>query len=513
MIAAMRARAASAVALVLLALVALIVVLVVRGGGASRPPPPFPPQVTGFPTIVQDDGQMLHTDPANIASDVRTLRGLGVDWVRITAGWSVIAPDPTATRRPSFDATDPAAYPSGAWDELDRAVRMTAAAGMKPEIDIAFWAPRWATSRTVAPADRQRWGIDARDYGQFARAVARRYSGHYRGLPAAVAFTVWNEPNYGVFLLPQRRLEQGRWAIASADEYRAMLDAAAPAIRAEAPRALLLIGATAGTGDPTPDGPGSGVAPLDFLRALACVDAGGRPIDTGACRDFKPLPGDGWSHHPYTPNGPPTQPDPRPGSVELVGLPKLAQLLDRLHAAGRTQRQMPIYVTEYGYETDPPDPTQRFTPADQARFLPAAELIARASPSVRSWAQFELRDLGPLAGATPHERWRLFQTGLEFPDGRRKPAFAGFRLPLVVARTGTGGVRLAGRVRPGSGRRRFRIDARASDGTWHPAAPRASTGPDGFFVLDLPGRPAAAYRVAIPQGSGWSAGPAIAPAR
>lgn len=507
----MRARIASAVAVALLALVALVVVLVVRGGGPSRPsPPPLPSQATGFPTIVQDDAQMLHTDPANIASDVRTLRGLGVDWVRITAGWSVIAPDPAATRRPSFDATDPGAYPPGAWDKLDRAVRMTAAAGMKPEIDIAFWAPRWATSRTVAPAERQRWGIDARDYGQFARAVARRYSGHYRGLPAAVAFTVWNEPNNAVFLLPQRRRSGGRWAIASADEYRAMLYAAAPAIRAEAPGALLLIGATAGTGDPTPDGPGSGVAPLDFLRALACVDADDRPIDTGACRDFKPLPGDGWSHHPYTPSGPPSQPDPRPGSVELVALPKLADLLDRLHAAGRTQRQMPIYVTEYGYETNPPDPTQRVTPADQARFLPVAELIAHASPSVRSWAQFELRDLGPLPGTNQHERWRLFQTGLEFPDGRRKPAFAVFRLPLVVGRTDSGGVRLAGRVRPGSGRRRFRIDARAPDGAWRPAAPR-STDSDGFFAFDLPGPPAPTYRVAIPQGSGWSAGPAVAP--
>ncbi|HEV2061047.1 MAG TPA: hypothetical protein VGR11_16975, partial [Solirubrobacteraceae bacterium] len=70
-------------------------------------------------TVVQDDAELLHRSPSRIASTLDDMRALGVDWVRVTAGWSVLAPAPRATRRPAFDATDPAAYPARAWAALD----------------------------------------------------------------------------------------------------------------------------------------------------------------------------------------------------------------------------------------------------------------------------------------------------------------------------------------------------------------------------------------------------------
>ena len=79
------------------------------------------------------------------------------------------------------------------------------------------------------------------DYADFAEAVARRY-------PRAVAFTVWNEPNHNAFLLPQWERVGGGWRPASPHRYRELVQAAVPRIKAAAPDALVLIGATSSVG-------------------------------------------------------------------------------------------------------------------------------------------------------------------------------------------------------------------------------------------------------------------------
>src|SRR5205823_8255800 len=86
---------------------------------------------------------------------------------------------PDSPTRPDFDPTDPGAYPAGNWVNLDRAVRDASAAGLKVMIDIAFWAPRWATHDDPSATDRLRTDIDPQQYAQFAQAVAKRYSGSY----------------------------------------------------------------------------------------------------------------------------------------------------------------------------------------------------------------------------------------------------------------------------------------------------------------------------------------------
>ena len=64
-------------------------------------------------------------------------------------------------------------------------------------MDIAFWAPVWATAGDATEHPRR--GIDAGEFAEFARAVARRYADEVG------TFTLWNEPNHPGFLLPQRR--------------------------------------------------------------------------------------------------------------------------------------------------------------------------------------------------------------------------------------------------------------------------------------------------------------------
>jgi Cellulase (glycosyl hydrolase family 5) len=467
--------------------VGLGLVLLLRGGEEARRP------VAARPTIVQDDAQVLHRSTAEVRRTVRGLRDLGVDWLRVTANWSFIAPQPEAAQRPEFDAADPAAYPPGAWAKLDRAVRVARAADLEVMIDVAFWAPRWATTRPSPEADRQRDGIDAREFGRFAEAVARRYGDR------AVAYTIWNEPNYQVFLRPQWRRAGYGWEVASAGEYRRMVYDAAPRIRRHAPEARVLIGGTAALGTSRPRTRTDPVPPLRFLRELACVDSQLRPVGTGACAGFRPLPGDGWAHHPYSPRRPPAVGDPEPDTAVVADQGRLADLLDRLAAAGRTEQHLGLWDTEFGYETDPPDPTHPVTLADQARWLPEAEALALADPRVRAWAQFLYRDLPERPGATAAQRWGDFQSGLELQDAAPKPAMRSFAYPLAVRRAGPGAVAVWGRVRPGTGARRVRVLAGPL------ILAEVQTRGDGTFTFTRDADRGAVFRMEVRRGARWVA--------
>jgi hypothetical protein len=463
-------------------------VLLLRGGGeeARRP-------VAERPTIVQDDAQVLHRSTAEVRRTVRALRDLGVDWLRVTANWSFIAPQPDRARRPDFDATDPAAYLPGAWAKLDRAVSEARAADLEVMIDVGFWAPRWATARPSPEADRQRDGIDAREFGRFAEAVARRYGDR------AVAYTIWNEPNYQVFLRPQWRRAGEGWEVASAGDYRRMVYEAVPRIRGHAPDARVLIGATAALGTSRPRTRTDQVPPLRFLRELACVDGHLRPVRTGACDGFRPLPGDGWAHHPYSPRRPPSLGDPGPDTAVLADQGRLADLLERLAAGGRTERHLLLWDTEFGYETDPPDPTQPVTLADQARWLPEAESLALADTRVRAWAQFLYRDLPERPGPAAAQRWTDFQSGLELPDAAPKPAMRSFAYPLAVRRAGPGAVAVWGRARPGDGAQDVRVVA---DGR---TVREARTAEDGTFSFTARADPGAVFGMEVHRDRRWVA--------
>lgn len=420
--------------------------------------------------------------------------------MRVTAGWSVIAPEPTARRTPAFDATDPAAYPPGSWAALDRVARLTEERGMRLAVDVAFWAPRWAVERPGPRADKERDGIRPADLADFAEAVARRF-------PHAAAFTVWNEPNHNAFLLPQWERVDGRWRPASPHAYRAMLEAVVPRLKAAAPDALALVGATSSVGSAVGDRPGERMSPLRFLRELACVDAALRPLTRPECAGFTALPGDGWSHHPYALELAPWVSDPRPETARIGDLDRLTGLLAQLHDRGRTQKRLPVYLTEFGYQTNPPDPTWRVDLEEQARWLPEAEQRARADPAVRGTSQFLVRDLPERPGADLRTRWRDYQSGLRFEDGRPKPAHAAHRLGLTAVREGAG-VRFWALVRPGRGRRAARIEAERPDGSWRTLVVE-DTAEDGTLEARVDVDPAAIFRLV----SGGAAGPPVRGAR
>jgi hypothetical protein len=459
---------------------------------------------------------------------VSQMHDLGADRVRITAGWSVLAPGPYQTEKPAdFDPKDTRTYPQEHLRALDRAVRIVASKGMDIQLDLAFWAPRWAVRRGSPNPDRHRRAPDPKEFGDFAGAIARRYSGSFTDprngvvlqLPAVRLYTTWNEPNYPFFLQPQWRRTKTGFRAYSPHLYRPMHEEAYAQIKAASPANRVLIGGLAASGS-RKRGRGA-VAPMEFLRTLACVDRKLAPLHVKECRKIGPLHADGFAMHPYSIGVAPGVGAKNPDDIYLADLDRLALLISQLYHQGRTDGDWPIYVTEYGYETRPPDPHALFTPADQARYLGWATYLARAQPQVRMFAQFLLRDIR----FPRDEPGRDYQTGLLFADGSPKPGATAFKLPLFAsaadAPDGTRGLVLFGGVRPGNGHQVVLIERR-SPGTedWlpvttigdtcDPSSGAFITDADGFFrrtaVWEGPGD----YRLGWEHGPGVEWGPPIA---
>jgi hypothetical protein len=522
-----------------LALLAGAGLLAPAGAGAAAAPRP-----EGLETLLQDDAQLLHRPVEQVRASIAQLRELGVDRVRVTANWSVLTRDADAEARPAFDATDPAAYEQGRWQNLDEVVRTASEQGLRVMIDIAFWAPRWASADR--PGQRGRTNIDTGAYAEFATALARRYSGSFvvpvdtepvapsederlldellggsggdpeptppapgsAPLPRVDVYTLWNEPNHTGFLRPQWVKEGRRYRSRSAEIYRDMVQRTYPAIKAASPEARVLIGGTSMSGAYQDRGKG-GTPPLRFLRELACVGPRFHPLRTEACRDYQGLPGDGWSHHPYSLHGTPDwrSYETRPDDLPLAKTPKLARTLDRLADGGRIAPALrDIWITEYGYETNPPSKISAFGVEDQARFLAWSEYVAWRVPSVRTFAQFLLRDLPPgpeRVGASRRRPYGEWYSGLEFPDGRPKPALEMFRAGLFVRRAKHGRLVVWARLRLGPGPRRVAVEVRRRGASaWEPLATRAPSGTGFVREVLVDGRGVIDRRARAPRGRG-----------
>ncbi len=422
--------------------------------------------------VIEDHAALVHSPPERRRAVLREIELLGADTIRILARWHELTQRPRSARRPRFDASDPAQYSGfGPYDAL---VRAADEMGLRILITLAPDAPRWATEerRPVTPETVNLRPL-AGEFGDFAAAVAKRYSGSFRGLPAVPYFSIWNEPNHELFLKP----------VADAPElYRRLVAAALPRLREHAAKgAQVLIGETAAV-----DRPDTVMGPGRFLRRLLCVDAGFRPVqgvtaEREGCTEFRGFDVDGFAHHPY---GPAQRIPRKQDLINLLAIRRLGRYLDRAAAAGRLPERLPIYSTEFGLQSNPPDPTVSTTLDRQAQLLNEKEEFSYRYPRLRSYAQYLLYDDPARPGASEEEVWSGFQTGLRFNDGRAKPARDAYRLPIVVLRRGAGAL-IWGLVRPGSGARSVQLE-REQGGRFVPSGARFATNGDGFFEVLRP---------------------------
>lgn len=369
------------------------------------------------------DDAWLEHGPGALSARVAILDRLGLDVVRVTLEWYRIESRHGVYR----------------WQRADRLLRALRARGLAPVVTL-WGTPGWANGGAgpnVAP-------IDALDFERFVEQAALRYR-------FVRHWVIWNEPNKAPWLRPT-----------SPRTYvRQILNPAYRGIKAVSRRALVAGGVTA------PRGGQGGMSPVDFIRGM---DAAGARLDA-------------YAHHPY-----PIYPGDTPffggckcKTITMATLERLLGLVDRAFPRAR------VWLTEYGYQTNPPDHFG-VSRADQARYVGESARRVYAAPKVDMLIHYLYRDEPNL------DRW---QSGLETIAGRAKPSLAATMLPL--AQVSRRGARTAiwGQVRPGDGRQRYALQVRVG-GRWVSLGGVRKTSAGGYLRRTVTARKGAELRLWYP---------------
>jgi hypothetical protein len=236
------------------------------------------------------------------------------------------------------------------------------------------------------------------DLTRFAHMLAARYNGSRPGAGVVTLFSVWNEPNLGLYLMPQFR--GGK--IVSAAEYVKLFLAAYKGIKAGDPNAVVAAGETSNRGLNRPGGPGNGfgfsVAPATFAELVAKADP--------------KLPFVAWATHP----------DPsvyKAGPTQKVAFPNVG--FSTMTEFGESLqkwfgRRIPIWVTEYGEQTVPQYRFGGVSYAQQTADARKALGLAAANQYVQMFIWWIFRD-------STRQTWF---SGLVQSNGKMKPAYAAF---------------------------------------------------------------------------------------
>jgi hypothetical protein len=380
---------------------------------------------------IKDDA-WLAFGPGTLEQRVRKLDQLGVKIVRYTLRW-----DEIATRRPRYPRWSGA--PAYSWGSADRVLKALHRHHIPAVLGING-APLWANGGrdpNFAPTS-------AMFMSDFARAAAQRY-------PWVRRWLIWNEPNQARFLRPT-----------TPEVYvQRLLNPAYTALHARNARNRVGGGLTAPRGK---------LSPVTWIRRMA---AAGAKLDA-------------YAHHPY-PEDPHVE-SPISGGCGHCRSITMATLGRLERATLAAWGPIPLWLTEYGYQTNPPDRADGVSFVKQARYEEDAALRAYQSARVEMLIHFMFRDDPNPAG---------WQSGFFTANGLAKPAVQAFPLPLAqVSRTGTSTV-IWGQVRPHHGTRPFRLQ-RLVSGRWAWITGTLQTNERGFLRRAVRAGPGAKFRL-------WSA--------
>ncbi len=334
--------------------------------------------------------------------------------------------------------------------------------------------PKWAQPGSWKPNDR--------DFGQFATALATRYSGSFadplhrnKRLPHVSYYQAWNEPNMSYYITPQYKDEgpgakrngpgcpvKDNSALQSPNIYRGLLNAFYAGVK----RVDLTDTVVSASVDPfsspncQPNMNNYRVAALKFDQALFCVNAQDKPLSN--CSNPAHL--NAFASNPYDPwtvPGPcgksecgPTWSAPD-GDVSIADVTKLNKALTAAVKAGNV---LPAgkkggFVTEFGWDQKPVD-RKGVTQATAALWQEQAYYILAHSgiTNVLSWQ---------LADTSPFDGWPD-ASGEYLASGKAKPSATAYRFPFITNRLTPGTVQLWGRS-PQAGQM---IVEQHYDGTW-----------------------------------------------
>jgi hypothetical protein len=384
---------------------------------------------------VQDDAWIADGN-GTFAQRLDRLQALGVQIVRYNLRWDQIAAhkpkSPSSTADPAYD-----------WSQSDVFLKGLRAHGIAALVTI-YGTPAWANGgHAPSWVPRSSTAIAA-----FAHAAAKRY-------PWVKRWAIWNEPNQRRWLRPT---SPALYTVRLLDPAYAALHAA-------------IRGVQVAGGVSAPRGNAGGVSPVDWISGMA--RAGARL--------------DAYAHNPY-PLSPHTE-TPWSGGCESCRTLTMATLPKLLSDVTRAFGPKRIWLTEYGYQTNPPDRYIGVSDALQAEYMSGAALRAYLAPRVDILIHFLVRDEPSLAG---------WQSGLLTVGGVAKPSYRAFSLPLAQeSRQGSQTV-LWGQVRPGHGSRVYRLQ-KLVNGRWAWYGESARTSSGGFFRRTVLGSARDRFRLWAPS--------------
>jgi hypothetical protein len=371
--------------------------------------PALAPAAPRLQVGITDDAWLMF-GPGTAEERAGRLHDMGAKVVRLTLDWRRIEPT-----QGTFD-----------WEREDAALAALRADGITP-ILVLWGTPEWANGGGRANVPPR----SAADFAAFAREAATRYSWVRRWI-------VWNEPNQRRWLLPPSPVLYTT----------RLLNPAYEAIHAVIPKALVAGGATA------PRGASGGTSPVDFIRGMGRAGANL----------------DAYAHHPH-----PLSPAETPMTggcdhCETISMATLERLLEETSRAFGPRTR--IWLSELGYQTNPPDKILGVRWGTQARYVAQAQMRAYRAPRVDILIQYLVRD---------EESTAAWQSGLETASGRAKPSMRSFTLPLVQVRRNGNATTVWGQVRPGDGRRAYDLQ-RFLGGRWKRVASGAQTTARGYLT-------------------------------
>jgi len=196
---------------------------------------------------------------------------------------------------------------------------------------------------------------------------------------------------------------------------------------------------------------------------------------------------DAYAHHPY-----PLRPGETPSSggckncpsITMATVPKLLILVRRYFGP------KPVWLTEYGYQTKPPDDFLGVPPKRQATLLSLAAMRAWRLSRVTMLIQYLYRDEVQLS---------RFQSGLIFADDRPKPSLQAFKLPFAEMKRQGFQTRVWGQIRGGRpGRKLYRLEVLHRN-VWQAVGRDRLTNDAGVFIRTIRLKRGALLRIWSPR--------------
>jgi hypothetical protein len=425
-------------------------------------------------SLLQDDSELSGERGESADAAMAEIRGLGVDVLRTNVIFNKVVRNAGAKTKPAgFVASDPNS-PQYNWAAVDHLVNSARANGLKLLLTVTGPGPNWTSSQPSrckkVPCS---WKPKPADFGGFTAAVAKRYRGKVD------YYSLYNEGNIGKTWLSPRFARSGKTKYDFGGAlYRKLYIAGYKSIAKFDPgkRNSVLFGETAAISQPLP-----------YINAALCLDKKGKPFKgklkklQGCSGKVSKISTAGFAIHPYNSggNGTPRTKSKTKTSLSLAYLPRLYALNRAAARRGRISGNRPVFITEFGYQSKPPDKFSNVSPTQQGQYINESDRLFYSDRRIKSVSQYELVDV-------PQKD--QFNTGLRFVGGKRKPAYADYEVPAVVTKRSSKSVEVYGQVRPARvapGGSRTTVAVQVASGGSFTTVKNVRTNSRGIFKVNI----------------------------